>query len=69
VLIGLLLIEQGCDDAAQVAAGGFLGFGGLPRGDRGSTGISVYSSRVRRRVVAPFHVAILKIFNKIVNNP
>jgi hypothetical protein len=32
------LIEQGRDDAVQVAAGGFLGFGGLARGYGGDDG-------------------------------
>ena len=67
VLIKLVLIKQGRDDAAQVAAGGLLGFGGLARGDRESTGDFAYSSRVRR-FLRHSHVAILKISNKIVNN-
>jgi hypothetical protein len=68
VLIELVLIKQGRDDAAQVTAGGLLGFGGLARGDRESTGDFAYSSRVRRRFLRHSHVAILKISNKIVNN-
>ncbi len=54
-----MLIEQGRDDAAQVAAGGLLGFGGAAPGDCVDD----------RQVLARHsHVAILKIFNKIVNN-